>query len=630
MLNTLRKSISGPLVKIFIGLLVLSFAVWGIQDIFSNYGSRIIAKIDKIELTAENYIDEYNQQLSMISRNIGRVITQEESISMGIDREVLRKLIIDGLTASEIENLKLGVSEQFIANKITSDATFYKDGRFNKEIFLQRIGYAGYNERTFFEQLIKSEKKQQLYNILSSGLKVPNVMIEAKNSYDNNERVVEYFILPKKKFITKYPSENDLKKYYKDFQNNFIKDETRDFEILTLNRKSVQGIVEVNAEEIKLYYEDNINDYFVKETREVYQFLFNNLAEAELAYKNTYKKEINNLISELNYETNDIFIGNVTKDKIADPIIASLAFSIEQNIYSEPTKGALGYAIIYVNKVTEEQTLPFNKVEVDIKEIILENKSDDRIIELYDVIEDARAAGEQLNSIANDLSLNVKAYSTYSGINSLGLDDEGNLPNEMKDSKLIELLFLNEINTDIDVLESEDSNTFTWLNILDVNPPYTKTFDSVKGELARNIIDEEEKKQESLYIKNTLDKIQATNNINLTANELGATVNTSLPFSRKNPSKIFSNDFIKIIFNSRINTTIAGKSPIDNENIILTIKEEIKSKDQSDDDAKLTEATFEQQLNNDLFDNYINGLENKYDVTVYQENLNQLFPNNDE
>ena len=138
------------------------------------------------------------------------------------------------------------------------------------------------------------------------------------------------------------------------------------------------------------------------------------------------------------------------------------------------------------------------------------------------------------------------------------------------------------------------------------------------------------RKQESLYIKNTLDKIQATNNINLTANELGATVNTSLPFSRKNPSKIFSNDFIKIIFNSRINTTIAGKSPIDNENIILTIKEEIKSKDQSDDDAKLTEATFEQQLNNDLFDNYINGLENKYDVTVYQENLNQLFPNNDE
>ena len=139
MLNTLRKSISGPLVKIFIGLLVLSFAVWGIQDIFSNYGSRIIAKIDKIELTAENYIDEYNQQLSMISRNIGRVITQEESISMGIDREVLRKLIIDGLTASEIENLKLGVSEQFIANKITSDATFYRDGNLTKKYIYKEL-----------------------------------------------------------------------------------------------------------------------------------------------------------------------------------------------------------------------------------------------------------------------------------------------------------------------------------------------------------------------------------------------------------------------------------------------------------------------------------------------------------
>ena len=66
MLNMLRESISGPLAKIFIGLLVLSFAVWGIQDIFGNYGQRTIAKIDKITLTVENYIDEYNNKPSWV------------------------------------------------------------------------------------------------------------------------------------------------------------------------------------------------------------------------------------------------------------------------------------------------------------------------------------------------------------------------------------------------------------------------------------------------------------------------------------------------------------------------------------------------------------------------------------
>ena len=627
MLNILRKSIAGPLAKIFIGLLVLSFAVWGIQDIFGNYGNRVIATIDKIELTVENYIKEYNKQLSLISRSMGRQLSQEEALSIGVDREVLQNLIVEGLLRVETENLRLGVSESYIANKLISDNTFFRDGKFNKDIYLQRISLAGYNEETFLEELIKTEKKLQLYNIISSGIKAPNIMVEAKNSYDNNERIVEYIVLPNKQFDIKYPSENELKEYYENFQNNFIENETRDLEILTLNQKSVKELIKVNDKEINDYYKENINDYFSNEKREVYQFLFDNLTEAELAYKNSYKKDISNLISELNYETDDIFIGNITKDKIADPVIANLAFSIEQNSYSQPTKGALGFAIIYINNITKEQTLPIEKVKIDIEEIILTNKSDDKIIELFDKIEDARAAGENLTSIASELSLNVN---TYSAVNSSGLDNKGNPIDEIKDSKLIESIFSNEIDTEVDAIESEVANSFAWLHITEINAPYIKAFNLVKKDLAELIINEEKMKQEKLHIKSILDKIQATNNINTVANELGVDVNASQPFSRKNPSKIFSNDFIKIIFNSRINSTIAGKSPVNNQNIILTIKKDIKSIDKLDDNSKLTIETFEQQLNNDIFDNYINGLQNKYDITVNQDNLNQLFANSDE
>jgi len=627
MLNILRKSIAGPLAKIFIGLLVLSFAVWGIQDIFGNYGNRVIATIDKIELTVENYIKEYNKQLSLISRSMGRQLSQEEALSIGVDREVLQNLIVEGLLRVETENLRLGVSESYIANKLISDNTFFRDGKFNKDIYLQRISLAGYNEETFLEELIKTEKKLQLYNIISSGIKAPNIMVEAKNSYDNNERIVEYIVLPNKQFDIKYPLESELKEYYENFQNNFIENETRDFEILTLNQKSVKELIKVNDKEINDYYKENINDYFSNEKREVYQFLFDNLTEAELAYKNSYKKDISNLISELNYETDDIFIGNITKDKIADPVIANLAFSIEQNSYSQPTKGALGFAIIYINNITKEQTLPIEKVKIDIEEIILTNKSDDKIIELFDKIEDARAAGENLTSIASELSLNVN---TYSAVNSSGLDNKGNPIDEIKDRKLIESIFSNEIDTEVDAIESEVANSFAWLHITEINAPYIKAFNLVKKDLAELIINEEKMKQEKLHIKSILDKIQATNNINTVANELGVDVNASQPFSRKNPSKIFSNDFIKIIFNSRINSTIAGKSPVNNQNIILTIKKDIKSIDKLDDNSKLTIETFEQQLNNDIFDNYINGLQNKYDITVNQDNLNQLFANSDE
>ena len=49
MLDTLRKSVTGPFVKILIGILILSFAVWGIQDIFGNFKKTVAIEIDDYE-----------------------------------------------------------------------------------------------------------------------------------------------------------------------------------------------------------------------------------------------------------------------------------------------------------------------------------------------------------------------------------------------------------------------------------------------------------------------------------------------------------------------------------------------------------------------------------------------------
>ena len=64
MLDTLRKSVTGPFVKILIGILILSFAVWGIQDIFGNFKKTVaiemmmIMKLASINLL-QNIIINY-------------------------------------------------------------------------------------------------------------------------------------------------------------------------------------------------------------------------------------------------------------------------------------------------------------------------------------------------------------------------------------------------------------------------------------------------------------------------------------------------------------------------------------------------------------------------------------------
>ena len=52
MLDALRRGASGWIAKIFLSILVLSFAVWGVADVFRGYGAGSLAKVGKIETVA--------------------------------------------------------------------------------------------------------------------------------------------------------------------------------------------------------------------------------------------------------------------------------------------------------------------------------------------------------------------------------------------------------------------------------------------------------------------------------------------------------------------------------------------------------------------------------------------------
>ena len=145
MLNTLRKSVTGPFVKILIGILILSFAVWGIQDIFGNFKKTVAIEIDDHEVSLDQLVTEYNNQLSIISSQLDRQISLKESLELGIDEIAIENLIRKMVLQIEINKLGIDVPEEFVAEQIINDDNFKIDGRFNKARYEQLLSYAGYN-----------------------------------------------------------------------------------------------------------------------------------------------------------------------------------------------------------------------------------------------------------------------------------------------------------------------------------------------------------------------------------------------------------------------------------------------------------------------------------------------------
>ena len=51
-----------------VGFLVISFAIWGIGDIFRGFGRSTVAKVGGTEITIDQFRQLYNERLQQIAR----------------------------------------------------------------------------------------------------------------------------------------------------------------------------------------------------------------------------------------------------------------------------------------------------------------------------------------------------------------------------------------------------------------------------------------------------------------------------------------------------------------------------------------------------------------------------------
>ena len=383
MLDTLRKSVTGPFVKILIGILILSFAVWGIQDIFGNFKKTVAIEIDDYEVSLDQLVTEYNNQLSIISSQLDKQISLKESLELGIDEIAIENLIRKMVLQIEINELGIDISEEFVAEQIINDDNFKIDGRFNKARYEQLLSYAGYNDETYVQSEINVNKQNQLFNIIGNKTYIPNVLIEMVDEFNKTERVIEYVDLPKSKIVVKTPSERELLEFYEKFKNGYKKSETRDFAALILDPENIKKGIQVTRSQINEYFNANLDSFNISETRELYQFFFNDEATADNFYNDSYQLEFNELLTKYSQSKQQSYLGSVGKDEILDFEVADAAYNMIEGEFGEPIDGMLGISVLYLEKINPGRIPTVDDVAAEIRGEIQIQEAIDLVEMLY-------------------------------------------------------------------------------------------------------------------------------------------------------------------------------------------------------------------------------------------------------
>jgi len=193
MLDALRKQASGWVAQIFIGLLVLSFAIWGVSGFFSGFYADTVATIGKTDVSTSDFARQYDQALQAMTRQTGRPVSSEQAQLFGLPGQVLGRLVTQATLDDTARQYGLGVSDEVLAQKIGEDPAFRgPDGSFNRLNFQQALRSAGYSEDQFVTDQRDVLMRYQLSNALVSGAHTPTPYLQALHEYRFEERSIAY------------------------------------------------------------------------------------------------------------------------------------------------------------------------------------------------------------------------------------------------------------------------------------------------------------------------------------------------------------------------------------------------------------------------------------------------------
>src|SRR4051812_31726528 len=430
MLRGMRKASSNWLGRIVmavvLGMIAVSFAIWGIGDIFRGFGRSTVAKIGSTEITVEQFRQLYNDRLQQLGRELRRPITPDQARLLRLDQQLSGQLVAEAALDQRARQLRLNVSDAEIARQITNDPTFKgATGQFDRARFEQIIRGAGFTEQRFTAEQKRLTMRREVADTVTAELAPPKAMADAQNRYDNEQRAIDYVVLDSAKAgDIPAPTPETIAKYYDEHKGDFRTPEYRSVALLSVAAPDLAKPGDVTDADAKRFYDANPARFGTPEQRHVEQIVFPSLEEAQAAAARLEKSELTfeALAKERGLSDKDIDLGLVTKSGIIDKAVGDAAFALKEGETSKPVKGLFGTMLVHVVKIEPENVKPFDQVAAEIKQTMATDRARGEIGTVHDKIEDERAGGSRLTEIAQKLNLKGR---TIEAIDRQGRDPDG-------------------------------------------------------------------------------------------------------------------------------------------------------------------------------------------------------------
>ncbi len=483
MLHALRAFARTWVAKILLGVLIVSFAAFGINNVIADLGSSTVARVGDEEITVREFQRAYNSELNRVAQQIGQVPTPDMAMQLGIPSSVIQGLAAEAAISALGRSLNLGVSEDQLGRLLRADPNFAGLlGGFDRSTFSQRLRQMGMTESEYFEQLASDARRAQIATSMFVDAKLPQAGVDLLARYLGDQRTVDYIVLNEAALpVMDPPTEEELAAYLTANQEQFRTAETRTVEVLVLTPEVLADETSVTDAEVAAEYERTKASLTTVERRQIRQVALRDDAtvtafETALAAGRSF----DDIVAELALTPTDL--GSLGQTQVADAALATAAFGLTEG-QTVIIDGATGKRAVNVSAITPGGTMSLADATPQIRQQLAVAKARNQFADVLDQIEELRGALQPLSQIAGRFGLETQTVTVTAAGPELAAVP--GIPAEQV-ARVSQAIFSAQPDRMAPTIVIS-ANYDIWFDLLSVDPARDRTLDEVRDAVSEAV-----------------------------------------------------------------------------------------------------------------------------------------------
>ena len=637
MASKVRSGLSSILVSALFGLLIASFAIWGVGGGMFISSSRVVATVgetniatEDLKRNVENQARQYQQQYG------GAVSTQDIILGLQLHQRTLQQMITSAALTDDAASLGLRGSDTQLAKEMLKIDAFQpiKKGVIDRETMMQTLQNVGLTYTKYIADTKQIIAQEQLINAVTAATPVPRILAEKLYSFRSETRSATLLSLPGT--IIKNldsPSEGELEDYYNIQKEAYIAPEYRTYNYVLLTPESFEDKVVVSEDALREEFDYKQSEYSTPASRTMQQVSLETEEDAQLFIERVNSGEDFTKIA--------VAMSDFTEEEITLPTsdyaqveadfskeTADVVFDLRIGEVSDALEGPAGWSFFKIVDLTEGSSKSFEDVRGELQDAYVKDQAINLLYEFTEKVEEVLSEGGDLTEVSSQLNIPM---ATLTEVDAQGRDKDGKnsiltevgrtILGAAYQSELGDFLELKDINT------NADDRRMYMLELKDVIDPAQKSFEAVQSELLTSWEKEKRQKLIGEIAEAALERIRNGESSETLALELDGTSYTAKNIRRSgNTNSNISANLRRLIFSMKIND-IDMEVAADGDGYIIAKLDEVKTGDVEANQGQVDVilAELETSMGNELMAQYQVDLGKRLEIVVNQPVFEQTF-----